>query len=260
MLKRAFTLIELLVVIAIIAILAAILFPVFAQAKAAAKTSSTISNIKQLGTAVHIYANDYDDRTSGAFHCGNGSTDVWCGAGWWSQNSDIFTTWSTLIWPYVKNGDITMDSAQRAPVATTAPNPASLNWGLYTTISANRLGFFEVDGYNGSTYFVNKGRSLSAQENLSSRAMFTTGIDPRGGGWGVFFFDHWLAVDPNYTTTDFWKNIVWSSTKAHRLMIPTARGDSSAKTVPWNQVKKDPAKAWWDFDATYWGAVQQANS
>ena len=47
--KKAFTLIELLVVIAIIAILAAILFPVFAQAKVAAKKVSTLSNFKQMG-------------------------------------------------------------------------------------------------------------------------------------------------------------------------------------------------------------------
>jgi prepilin-type N-terminal cleavage/methylation domain-containing protein/prepilin-type processing-associated H-X9-DG protein len=59
--KHAFTLIELLVVIAIIAILAAILFPVFAQAKAAAKKSSELSNIKQLGLATIIYAGDSDD-------------------------------------------------------------------------------------------------------------------------------------------------------------------------------------------------------
>src|SRR5688572_26449263 len=59
--KRAFTLIELLVVIAIIAILAAILFPVFAQAKLAAKKTTTLSNIKQVGTATLIYAGDYDD-------------------------------------------------------------------------------------------------------------------------------------------------------------------------------------------------------
>ncbi|RYG40950.1 prepilin-type N-terminal cleavage/methylation domain-containing protein, partial [bacterium] len=53
--KRAFTLIELLVVIAIIAILAAILFPVFAQAKAAAKRAACLSNQKQLGTGLMLY-------------------------------------------------------------------------------------------------------------------------------------------------------------------------------------------------------------
>lgn len=59
--RTAFTLIELLVVIAIIAILAAILFPVFAQAKDAAKKTQSISNMKQVATANHIYFADYDD-------------------------------------------------------------------------------------------------------------------------------------------------------------------------------------------------------
>lgn len=59
--KKAFTLIELLVVIAIIAILAAILFPVFAQAKTAAKKTQGLSQSKQIGTALQIYLNDSDD-------------------------------------------------------------------------------------------------------------------------------------------------------------------------------------------------------
>jgi prepilin-type N-terminal cleavage/methylation domain-containing protein/prepilin-type processing-associated H-X9-DG protein len=60
--RRGFTLIELLVVIAIIAILAAILFPVFAQARETARAAACLSNLKQVGLAVHMYAQDYDEE------------------------------------------------------------------------------------------------------------------------------------------------------------------------------------------------------
>src|SRR5580658_5363100 len=59
--KRGFTLIELLVVIAIIAILAAILFPVFAQARAQARKTTCLSNNKQVGLALLMYDQDYDE-------------------------------------------------------------------------------------------------------------------------------------------------------------------------------------------------------
>src|SRR2546423_10792876 len=59
--ERGFTLIELLVVIAIIAILAAILFPVFARARAAARKTSCLSNVKQLTLAANMYKQDYDE-------------------------------------------------------------------------------------------------------------------------------------------------------------------------------------------------------
>ncbi|CAN5367293.1 hypothetical protein BH11ARM2_BH11ARM2_29650 [soil metagenome] len=100
--KRAFTLIELLVVIAIIAILAAILFPVFAQAKAAAKKTVDLSNLKQLGTSTALYQGDYDDifpqaRTVGAIGGTYSETmepyikaNVKAGGGTWDQASSIW--------------------------------------------------------------------------------------------------------------------------------------------------------------------------
>ena len=89
--KKAFTLIELLVVIAIIAILAAILFPVFAQAKAAAKKTAALSSIKQTGTAVQIYLGDNDD----VFPYG--------------QDNGWYDTWVNSTAPYIKSVPLTRD-------------------------------------------------------------------------------------------------------------------------------------------------------
>ena len=86
---RGVTLIELLVVIAIIAILAAILFPVFAQARAKARTATCSSNMKQLGTALSMYVQDYDEQFPGI--C------LW--------SPDPFSTkyWAEVVQPYTKN-------------------------------------------------------------------------------------------------------------------------------------------------------------
>lgn len=92
--RRGFTLIELLVVIAIIAILAAILFPVFAQAKLAAKRSADLSNNKQISLGILQYMNDYDDTIPLAYVVPNGSD-------WWTAK---MTDWKDFINPYVKNG------------------------------------------------------------------------------------------------------------------------------------------------------------
>jgi prepilin-type N-terminal cleavage/methylation domain-containing protein len=93
--KAAFTLIELLVVIAVIAILAAILFPVFAQARERARMSACISNMRQIGTALTIYTQDYDETFPYIrFH----------GAG--AQRGNHTYVWKNAIRPYLRSLDI----------------------------------------------------------------------------------------------------------------------------------------------------------
>src|SRR5215469_5171253 len=96
--RSGFTLIELLVVIAIIAILAAILFPVFAQAREKARSAACLSNLKQIGTATTMYAQDYDE-----------TFPVW---GWNLEQTGarpdgtLYTgkvIWPILYMPYIKN-------------------------------------------------------------------------------------------------------------------------------------------------------------
>ncbi len=89
--RSAFTLIELLVVIAIIAILAAILFPVFAQAREAARKTQCLSNEKNLGTGIMLYAQDYDEAVI-----------PWLAPK--SYGSRAQRLWTGIIQPYIKNG------------------------------------------------------------------------------------------------------------------------------------------------------------
>lgn len=99
--KKAFTLIELLVVIAIIAILAAILFPVFAQAKAAAKATVSLSNTKQIGLAMIMYIGDTDDTYPLRRMCIHTSPTT-------------IYSWKQAINPYVKNQGLFQDPVNPA--------------------------------------------------------------------------------------------------------------------------------------------------
>ncbi len=153
--KSGFTLIELLVVIAIIAILAAILFPVFAQAKVAAKKTQSLSNVKQLNTATQIYLSDYDDTMPLSF--GRDNTGRWGWNYWlavpadWSTNSANLTlyssgSWHNLVQPYVKNLQM-----------LESPAGVDLTIAFYNTVNAQRVkapaktGY----GYNGMLHGYN---------------------------------------------------------------------------------------------------------
>ncbi|MHB9035439.1 MAG: prepilin-type N-terminal cleavage/methylation domain-containing protein [Armatimonadota bacterium] len=100
---KGFTLIELLVVIAIIAILAAILFPVFAGAKEASKRTACLSNLRQLGSAAHLYAETWNDRYPG-------NRVAWWPFGCWNRSAVAgFEDWTMgprHLVPYVKNENV----------------------------------------------------------------------------------------------------------------------------------------------------------
>jgi prepilin-type N-terminal cleavage/methylation domain-containing protein len=124
--KNAFTLIELLVVIAIIAILAAILFPVFAQARQAARKTQDLNNMKQISLAFMMYQNDNDSMYPSAyFH-----------RAWFEPLGGTragYVHWSAMVAPYVKNVDIYVSPGDRlaghAPTCfSSADNNSGKGW------------------------------------------------------------------------------------------------------------------------------------
>lgn len=178
----AFTLIELLVVIAIIAILAAILFPVFARAKDAAKATASISNSKQISTAMLMYNHDYDDYFI-------------IGGQWHSDDPDAckryaswYMPWTGLLEGYKKNLQVT-DSPSVGP--TTVPYTFSALNTCTTRRQCSLL--YPTYGYNMTylspsyaTDFKITSISSGAVERPASQVMLTEIWSPNNTKFGVF--------------------------------------------------------------------------
>ena len=118
MYRRAFTLIELLVVIAIIAILAAILMPVFAQAREAARAMSCMSNMKQVGTGLQLYVQDYDERIF--FRSAGNPAQTRANV---ATSGNALKWWNQLM-PYVRNGAVFTCPSDGGPTPSADANGA----------------------------------------------------------------------------------------------------------------------------------------
>jgi prepilin-type N-terminal cleavage/methylation domain-containing protein len=194
--KRAFTLIELLVVIAIIAILAAILFPVFAQAKLAAKKTSSLANVKQVGLAELMYMNDYDDyfalSDSGPY------ADLGCPTAQHCSVAPLVQsfTWVGITEPYIKNFGILVDPG----VGDYNGYVAGSNSWAYTQAINAQYGYnylFLSPFWQCST---SVGRNASQGIHLSTTVMFTSSqgftTAPQEGWYDSNAPGAWPVVDP----------------------------------------------------------------
>lgn len=125
--NSAFTLIELLVVIAIIAILAAILFPVFAQAKMAAKKAGDLSNMKQIGLAYFMYSGDSDEHMVQAYRWHPETTGACV---------NKYSYWQSKLLPYTKNDGIFLSpgfvNQISIPSWFCTDNTANIDWNKGT--------------------------------------------------------------------------------------------------------------------------------
>lgn len=190
---QGFTLIELLVVIAIIAILAALLFPVFARAKAAAGDAKTISNAKQLGTAMQLYMDDNDDTFPQAADGTPGTALV---GGWvyystfGNEVAGTFDVSKGSIFSYANSGEIFKSPADRD--ARQSGNSFAMN-GYLTKWSGTGMN----PAKNASEIEFSSGTMLLAEEGCGADSLFGYGYtNGTNDGYLNPAVDHFAKTHP----------------------------------------------------------------
>jgi prepilin-type N-terminal cleavage/methylation domain-containing protein len=219
--RSAFTLIELLVVIAIIAILAAILFPVFAQAKQAAKKAASLSNTKQIGLASIMYSNDYDD-----------GIPIFINGPYANLASGFLPETDTWVYetePYIKSLAMMVDPAgaggNQDNIFSSGPYAWWRNQDLFPQFGINYL---FLSPWNGSCSKAASSQSFTGAEQPANTVFYT---ESTAGGFSNFTYPatygYFTATapgmypvilpSPNYC---IWTNAFWDSVNPNNASRP----------------------------------------
>ncbi|RYG21255.1 prepilin-type N-terminal cleavage/methylation domain-containing protein [bacterium] len=222
--KKAFTLIELLVVIAIIAILAAILFPVFAQAKAAAKDTQNLSNLKQLGLGSLMYTGDYDDILPPAVELT-------------PEGGGTVTYWQFIIHDYLKNYGLQESSKL----------PSSGNRPSDTSSDAYGAWFYKTVAHYGMPLRGAAHSSYVAPTTSSKGSWYFQSASQTGGEQRAFEGLAGVSVDPDPAAQwAYYKNAPsYSPTSVASPSDTILITEAGAPDLSWGFVPDRPMNRYW---------------